>query len=65
MDTEALKKRLTKSPIETISIITVIIHPIMLEKVEFEYLPMIFLLFDINITKTISGGAEIPLIMAV
>jgi len=37
----------------------------MLEKVEFEYLPMIFLLFDINITKTISGGAAIPLIMAV
>jgi len=26
---------------------------------------MIFLLFDINITKTISGGAAIPLIMAV
>jgi len=56
---------LTKSAIEAITIITVIIHPIMLEKAAFEYLPIIFLLFAVNITKTINGGAAIPLIMAV
>jgi len=54
---------LTKSALEAITIITVIIHPIMLEKAAFEYLPIIFLLFAVNITKTINGGAAIPLIM--
>jgi hypothetical protein len=55
--------KLPKSAIEALVIIIVIIHPIILEKAAFDYLPMIFLLFAINITKTIIGGAAIPLLI--